>query len=286
VAVTDVVEGLRLIAWGLVKKAVFADRLALIVDRVYAQPAAFDGWACLVATYGFALQIYFDFSAYSEIAKGTARMFGVELVWNFDQPYLATDIRDFWRRWHISLSNWFRDYVFIPLGGSAGSRASTLRNLVVTMLLSGLWHGAAWTFVAWGLLHGGFLLFHALYRDSTLARLVRRLLGALYTPLSALGTFHVVCLGWVLFRAEHFADAGAVMRALGTLADAPPTGGQLLFMGATLGFLGASLLGRRWQVMDRIAGHDLLRAFFLLACFVTTWLGAADESPPFIYFQF
>src|SRR5262249_58391927 len=144
------VDGCRLILLGFAKKLILADNLAPWVDHVYAQPAAFPGWMLLQATVLFAFQIYCDFSAYSDIAIGTAGLFGFQLMRNFAYPYFATDVVDFWRRWHISLSTWFRDYVYVPLGGNRGSAAATVRNLLVTFLLSGLWHGASWRFVAWG----------------------------------------------------------------------------------------------------------------------------------------
>ena len=156
------VTGARMIAWGMFKKVVFADYCGTIADRAYNTAGAHDGWTLLVATYAFTLQIYCDFSAYSEIARGSARLFGIDLMRNFDQPYLTTNIRDFWRRWHISLSNWFRDYVYLALGGNRRGRVLTLVNLAITMLLSGLWHGAAWNFVIWGAIHGLMLIIERL----------------------------------------------------------------------------------------------------------------------------
>lgn len=152
-------EGGVLILWGLVKKVLIADRLAVYVDVVFADPANFTGYQCALATLFFAVQIYCDFSGYSDIARGLAKTLGIELMTNFNVPYFSSSIREFWQRWHISLSTWFRDYVYIPLGGSRSSELIMKRNLLITFLVSGLWHGAAYTFLIWGLLHAmGYLL--------------------------------------------------------------------------------------------------------------------------------
>ena len=201
--VENLVSGAQLIVWGMFKKVVIADQCGRLVDRVYADPGAYDGWSALVATYAFALQIYCDFSAYSEIARGSARIFGVDLMRNFDQPYLTGDVAEFWRRWHISLSNWFRDYVYIPLGGSRSGKARTLVNLTITMFLSGLWHGAAWTFVLWGLFHGLLLLLEAQVGRRVRARLPD---SALVRLGSWALCFHLVSFGWILFRADSVAQ--------------------------------------------------------------------------------
>ena len=136
------------------QKLVIADNLGLFVDPIYSESGEYGAIALLTASFLFALQIYFDFSAYSDIARGLAKTLGINLIRNFDSPYFATSIRDFWRKWHISLTTWFRDYVYIPLGGSRQSRSTTISNVLTVFLLSGFWHGANWTFIVWGLIHG------------------------------------------------------------------------------------------------------------------------------------
>jgi alginate O-acetyltransferase complex protein AlgI len=210
-------EGLERIALGLAKKVVVADTLALLVDPVFADPQGHGLFATWLAVLGFTAQIYADFSGYSDVAIGAARCLGYELPENFRHPYLATSPREFWRRWHISLSTWLRDYLFIPLGGSRGTPGATRRNLLITMLLGGLWHGAAWTFVTWGAWHGAWLALH------------RRLVDHGASPRTPLwlrrtGTLLGVMLGWVLFRAASFGDAftllGGLAGAHGLLAEA------------------------------------------------------------------
>ena len=153
-----VTSGLRKIAWGMFKKVVIADRLAVVVDQVYGSPEDFAGPAVLIATFFFAYQIYCDFSGYSDIAIGTARILGFDLITNFKRPYFARSIREFWQRWHISLSTWFRDYLYIPLGGNRVKRPRYYINLIIVFLICGLWHGANWTFIVWGALHGSYMI--------------------------------------------------------------------------------------------------------------------------------
>lgn len=209
--------GLKLMAWGLFKKMVIADRLAPLVDQVYADPQQQAAAALILATYCFGLQIYFDFSGYSDIAVGGARVLGVELMQNFRQPYLSCSLREFWRRWHISLSTWFRDYLYVPLGGNRLGRWRMGFNMLVVFLLSGLWHGANWTFLVWGGLHGlGVLFSHATegLRNWT-ARLtgldrspkLRRLLGIVFT-------FHFITFAWIFFRAPSISSAFRIVQKL------------------------------------------------------------------------
>lgn len=199
------ISGFRLILWGLFKKVVIADRLALYVNVVYNDAQAFTGLPLIVATVFFGFQIYCDFSAYSDIAIGTARVMGFTLMQNFRQPYFAGSVREFWSRWHISLSTWFRDYVYIPLGGNRVPPARNLFNLFVVFLLSGLWHGAAWTFVIWGTLHGLFVVVDAGLRGwAPAAGLMRlRLPGVVRVG----GTFALVSIAWIFFRANSLGDA-------------------------------------------------------------------------------
>lgn len=203
----DIQEGCWLIAWGLFKKLVIADNLALVVNQTFAPfdqmltgiSTPEDGLRLLVALYAFALQIYCDFSGYTDIARGTARLFGFNLMINFRLPYFATDPSSFWRRWHISLSTWLRDYLYIPLGGNRGSSLMTYRNLSLTMLLGGLWHGASWTFVIWGAYQGALLcIYRALGIDGERAGFAawKKLLMMVFF-------FQLTCIGWLIFRAQN-----------------------------------------------------------------------------------
>jgi D-alanyl-lipoteichoic acid acyltransferase DltB (MBOAT superfamily) len=202
-------EGLSRMGKGLVKKLLFADTLGAYVNLVFADPGQFDAGQILLAVYAFAIQIYCDFSGYTDIAIGLGRTLGYSIPENFAHPYHARSITEFWRRWHISLSSWLRDYLYIPLGGNRRGPSRTYVNLLITMAIGGLWHGAAWTFVIWGVLHGVLLA-------------VERRLGlrdALSPPalgglLRGLITFHLVCLGWVFFRAANLADAGLILQTL------------------------------------------------------------------------
>lgn len=284
--VDNLVAGLQMIAWGLFKKMVIADHCAGVVDRVFAAPDAYGGWSAVVAAYAFTLQIYCDFSAYSEIARGSARIFGVDLMVNFDQPYLARNISEFWRRWHISLSEWFRDYVYIPLGGNRGSRPRALANLTITMFLSGLWHGAAWSFVVWGLFHGLLLLIHALARPRLAAMAVLPGLRDAMAPLSWLLTLHLVVAGWILFRAGSLADAGAMFAAIGGALGSEIAPAQLVFILGFFGFVGLSALARRFRVFERIHGDPGLSLAFYTAVVAAILLLGKEGGGDFIYFQF
>jgi alginate O-acetyltransferase complex protein AlgI len=223
-------SGVRLVIWGLFVKMAVADRLAPVVDVIYNQPQAWSAGTLILGTIFFAFQIYCDFGGYSLIAIGCARMFGVDLMRNFAHPYLATNIIDFWRRWHISLSTWFRDYVYMPLGGNTGPRRRYLTNVMIVFLISGLWHGASWTFVIWGAFHGTWSILSRVTRDIR-ARIVNEQLSWapvwFLTLYRTLFTFTMVCVGWIFFRAPTFADASAVLS--GIFTGQPGTGQSLPF---------------------------------------------------------
>ncbi|HRX87557.1 MAG TPA: MBOAT family protein, partial [Phycisphaerae bacterium] len=211
-------EGGYLVLWGLFKKVVIAGNLATLVDGVFsAAPGAYSGGAVVVAVYAFAVQIYCDFSGYTDIARGCAKMMGFELMLNFNLPYFARNPADFWRRWHISLSTWLRDYLYIPLGGNRKGPRRTLINLALTMLLGGLWHGAAWTFVLWGAYQGGLLIVHRLAMPALnrWTQFKSQPVRAAWNALVIVVFFQFVCVGWLIFRAEsvgQIADmAGAVL---------------------------------------------------------------------------
>lgn len=200
--------GVQLIFWGLFKKIVIADRLAIYVDTIYNNVGHHTGPSYLIATYFFAFQIYCDFSAYSDIAIGSAKVLGFDLMENFRRPYFATTSVDFWRRWHISLSTWLRDYLYIPLGGNRRGVNRTHINLMITMILGGLWHGANWTFIMWGLLHGVLLIASKLTlatRDMFYKKL--RVPPVIVKIIRVFVTFHLVCFCWIFFRANTITDA-------------------------------------------------------------------------------
>jgi D-alanyl-lipoteichoic acid acyltransferase DltB (MBOAT superfamily) len=211
----NVRNGLCLMAFGFFKKVVVADRLAEYVNAVYNNPIEHGGFSTIIATYFFAFQIYCDFSGYSDIAIGAALVLGVQLMTNFRQPYFSRDIGEFWARWHISLSTWFKDYVYIPLGGNRNSKWRWYYNLMVVFVISGLWHGADWNFVIWGMLHGLFIIGSVIaqgrspYRDSD-----RTIVPACNwkTWLQVFFTFHLVLLGWVFFRANNVSDAILIIK--------------------------------------------------------------------------
>ena len=199
----DFREGLRLIGWGLFKKVFIADNLAVhVVDPILDPSLGLGGVTLLLGIYGFALQIYCDFSGYSDVAVGSARCMGFRMRPNFDLPYFATSPKEFWAGWHISLSTWLRDYLYVPLGGNRGGH--THRNLILTMLLGGLWHGAAWKFIVWGAYHGALLVWFR--RRPPMARWP--------WALRVVAFFHFTCLGWLIFRARDLSDAGRILRSV------------------------------------------------------------------------
>lgn len=282
-------RALLLIAAGLFKKVVIANSLAtLLVDDVFANPAGFSASQVLLAIYGYAAQIYCDFSGYTDIAIGCALLLGYRFPDNFNAPYQAASPQEFWRRWHISLSTWLREYLYIPLGGSRHGHVRTQLNLMATMLLGGLWHGAAWTFVVWGGWHGLMLAVHREWERFWAARgggLWRQ--GLAWGIASRVLLFHAVCFGWVFFRAEGFDRAVAVLSQLVQgvwQADLAP--GMVL---CVLAGIGLQYLPRRMHLrlhLGAIRLHPLvLGSLFALALTAVEVLGPSAPAP-FIYFQF
>ena len=280
----DVRGALVLFLVGFFKKACVSDNLAPGIDRWFAAPAAFDTPSAWGAVLGYAVQIYCDFSGYSDMAIACAALLGYRLCLNFDFPYLASSLADFWRRWHVSLSTWLRDYLYVPLGGNRGSRLGTYRNLMLTMLLGGLWHGAAWTFVLWGGLHGLGLVVQRLWgehvsRESAAARVAARAAPLL--------TLAFVVLAWIPFRAEGMGRAVAAARAL---VGAGAEGARHL-PDAHLWVLPPLLLlhvatYRRW--LDgwwrRVPDWGFAGAYAVLAALVLAF--TTHDPQPFVYFQF
>jgi alginate O-acetyltransferase complex protein AlgI len=276
---------LLLIAGGLFKKVVISSLLAtLLVDKVFFDPDSFGSADLLLGAYGYAVQIYCDFSAYSDMAIGLAALLGFRFPRNFDQPYRATSLRDFWRRWHMSLSSWLRDYCYKPLGGSRGGFWFTARNLLLTMVLGGLWHGASLKFLAWGALHGAGLVveravepFFGAWSGGRLARWVRVVL-----------VFHLVCLGWILFRADSLDAALAYLQAMARMNDIPlqtsPFVIGLVVLGMALHALPRDLMARLGARLAVWPDWALAGAFASAALAIDA-LGPEGVAP-FIYFQF
>ncbi len=212
----DIADGLSLFVVGLFKKVALADYLALYVNKVYTAPEQFQSPALLLATFLFAWQIYFDFSGYTDMARGVARMMGFRLMLNFNNPYLAASLGEFWQRWHISLSSWFKDYVYIPLGGNRKGTLATYKNMFLTMVISGLWHGAAWTFVIWGALHAlGRFATRELERTAFYREKVPTLAKQLFV-------FVFVTFAWIFFKAESIGDAFVIVSRIFTSGFANP----------------------------------------------------------------
>ncbi|MCL4819259.1 MAG: MBOAT family protein [Vicinamibacteria bacterium] len=288
---------------GLTKKVVVADRLAVVADAVFASPAAWDPVTVWLGLLAYTLQIYCDFSGYSDMAIGTAHAIGFDLPENFDMPYLAASVAEFWRRWHITLSTWLRDYLYIPLGGNRSGAARTEINLMATMLLGGLWHGASWNFVLWGALHGGALVVHRAW--SRLGRPLPR-------PIATALTFAFVAACWVPFRATSFADTRTIFERLAGFGDgvawlpvSVPACAALALLGHALGVAaraaaaGAPRARRLFAAFDARVERDPIRGVSVRlggrtaggAALVSFWLlfvyyFAETDSSPFIYFQF
>lgn len=303
----NIKTGIYPVLWGLFKKVVIADNLASMVNTVYNHPQNQGGGAFLVATVAFAFQIYCDFSAYSDIARGSAKMLGFRLMENFHCPYFATSIQDFWRRWHISLSSWFKDYLYFPLGGSRKGKARTCLNVMIVFFVSGLWHGAALTFVAWGLLNGLYQVVSKLYdplRQKLLSRLPLRREGAPYRCFQVAVTFVLTCIAWVLFRANSLADALTAYQAICSIPVWGFGAARLEFSGHTLGLpmaalvvaLCALLLGvMDWLIHSKNLFQRLDRTvalryagYFLLAAAILLFgsYGEGYDPQAFVYFQF
>jgi D-alanyl-lipoteichoic acid acyltransferase DltB (MBOAT superfamily) len=273
--------GLTLIAFGLVKKVVLADYLAReVVDPVFAVPQAYDAPDVLLATYSYAAQIYCDFSGYTDIAIGLALLMGFVFPQNFDNPYRALGFRDFWRRWHMTLSRFLRDYLYIPLGGNRGGRLRTYRNLMITMVLGGLWHGAAWPFVLWGAFHGAGLVTEHLIGDERLERVPRWLRWFV--------TFHLICFGWILFRSQDLGLIGDFLARFGSLGE--PTLWTAPVIAAVAIVVGMQLLPERPLENLRIrierANPALLGAALAILIVVVGATVPSQGVPPFIYFRF
>ena len=275
---------LLLIAWGLFKKAVIASELATaLVDPAFFDPKARSSFDLLIAAYGYAVQIFCDFSAYTDMAIGIAALLGYTFPRNFDQPYRARSLQDFWRRWHISLSSWLRDYLYIPLGGSRGSTAFVCRNLMLTMVLGGLWHGASVNFLVWGGWHGAVQSAERVWRERR-----PRWWKPLPPGIATLATFHIVLFGWIFFRAPTLGEAGTYLAGLFTL-DWRNTLVTPLSLGLVALGIGINFLPPRWlpQLAERLRHWPAWRLGLLLGTtlFVIDTMRPAGVAP-FIYYRF
>jgi len=286
-------EGLFLIAIGLSKKIVIGDYLALnLIDRVYDAPLMYSAVEVYAATIGYALQIYCDFSGYTDIAIGSALLLGIRFPLNFNSPYKAHNIVDFWRRWHISLSTWLRDYLYIPLGGNRGTKARTYFNLLATMILGGLWHGAAWTFVAWGTLHGGALAVNKWLQDARSIKAPEATAAPAFYSIrhicSVIFTVHLVCAGWIFFRAESFEKARLIYSQLTTFTthhpNLPPSVLGILALGIFSHYVPDQLFCKMRNAFTQAPWF--VQGFLLIVVAIVLRRLASSESVPFVYFQF
>jgi len=273
----DMAEGLSLFVVGLFKKIALADYLAIYVDRVYGMPGEYQSGALMLATFAFAWQIYFDFSGYTDMARGLSRMMSIRITLNFNNPYLATGLGDFWHRWHISLSSWFRDYVYIPLGGSRKGRFNTYRNLFLTFVIAGLWHGAGWTFIVWGAFHGLGLI---LTRDWERSRFYQDKIPKI---LKQLWVFIFVCLGWIFFRAENINEALLIISRIFSSGWADAGFPLLLFFFILLAWLYQYIYESRVRYVLTPAAVRIT-IFILMILYLAICTGSVGQA--FIYQQF
>jgi D-alanyl-lipoteichoic acid acyltransferase DltB (MBOAT superfamily) len=277
VALRDFTDGLSIFVVGYFKKVALADYLAIYVAKVYGAPREFQAPALLLATFLFAWQIYFDFSGYTDMARGVARMMGIRLMRNFDNPYLAVSMGDFWRRWHISLSSWFRDYVYITLGGNRKGKLATYRNVFIAMVLSGLWHGAAWTFVLWGVIHAlGNFATRELERTAFYVNKLPRIVKQLFV-------FALVTFAWVFFRAHSIGDAWTIVDRIFTSGSADPSCPVLALVLIAAIWCYQFLFESRLRGLLELAVVRVSIVIFMLAYMILT---VPAEGKPFIYMQF
>lgn len=298
-----VVSGLRLMLWGFFKKIVIADNCAIIVNAVFNNPTPYAGAPLILASLLFAYQIYCDFSGYSDIARGAARVLGYELMLNFDRPYAAKSIPEFWRRWHISLSTWFKDYLYVPLGGNRVPALRRNMNLMIVFLVSGLWHGANWTFIVWGALHGAYIVLSNVtmpVRKPVHAFMDRLKLGFVRRTFAVIITFVLVTFGWIFFRANKLSDAVYIIRNM--LYDLPAPmetimksitslgldAQQLFWLAAAIVFMEAIQLTARWRPADEIFTALRRPGRWAMYYVLLVWILFLGQfgSREFIYFQF
>ncbi len=293
-----VTDGLKIMLWGFLKKVVIADRLAVVVNMVYNDPTGYTGVPLLLATIFFAFQIYCDFSGYSDIAIGAAQIMGFKLMDNFRRPYFSRSVSEFWKRWHISLSTWFRDYLYIPLGGNRVSVPRWYFNLFIVFLISGLWHGANWTFIIWGALHGFYLISGIVIKPAKdkLLEITRMVKFPKIIKLVEIGiTFILVNLGWIFFRANNVSDAFYIITHLFTNWSFNIS---KLIWGITPGYIAYCFIFIGFmEFIHLIQEHRSIRHFLNDRPLILRWgiyilllllilLFGVFNNTPFIYFQF
>ncbi len=276
-------KGIVLFLHGFVKKVLFADILARAIDPIFANPLSYSSGACLLAVYGFAFQIFWDFSGYTDMARGVAKTLGYDLPINFNLPYLSASFGEFWKRWHISLSSWLRDYLYIGLGGNRRGAIKTLRNVFITMALGGLWHGAQWHFVVWGIFHGMLLIV-----EHGMTMLVKSAVTAnrLVLVLRRLIVFHCVCIGWILFRCPNLTVAKNMFVSI--------LSGQWSLAYGQLFLLASVMIFMVWEIVSALANSDRHGDNEVFVKIKSVLSGAAvalafiysTTSAPFLYFQF
>lgn len=307
ILLSDFFVGLRLFGWGIFKKVVVADNLGKIVDQVFAQPASYDSVSLVIAVYAFAFQIYCDFSGYTDMARGLARMMGFNLSINFNLPYFSRNLTDFWRRWHMTLSNWIRDYVYIPMGGNREGEFRTYKNLIITMALCGLWHGAGFNYILWGVYNGVILALEKFLATTSLTRFWHN--RSVFTRIFV--NFHVICFGWILFRSEDMGHFFSYISSM--LHNSVVVPSEILHMASlnelvaylweTL-FVGSKshiilftfyviplVMVQAWQNKDQdhffeIKYNPVLKGSIYGLFFVGILLFGAEDGKQFIYFQF
>ncbi|HWR72681.1 MAG TPA: MBOAT family O-acyltransferase [Nitrospirota bacterium] len=289
-----VTGGLKRMAFGLFKKVVIADQLALVVNEVYGHPHDYTGFSLMFATFCFSYQIYCDFSGYSDIALGSAQVMGFRLMENFDRPYAAPSVTDFWRRWHISLTSWFRDYLYIPLGGNRVEKSRWYLNIFITFLISGLWHGANWTFIAWGALNGMYLLLSiwaAPLRETVIRLTSMRKHPRLHRTFRAVATFLLISFAWIFFRSNSLGDAVYIITHLFSGLTGVSRSSGVAFNGSVLYFIlfmEYVQYTHRMKMGNLFSGMPVLLRwsfYYALVMFIVVYFGASNEQQ-FIYFQF
>lgn len=289
------VEGCRLILWGMFKKIVIADSLALLADPIFKNPQEYNGISLMIGAISFSFQIYCDFSGYSDIALGTAKLFGFELLSNFKFPYFSRDVSEFWRRWHISLSSWFRDYLYIPLGGSKKGKLKAFRNTFIIFIVSGFWHGASWNYIIWGFIHAcGFLPLLLLNRNRKhITEIVahHRKLPNLKEIRQMLSTFFFVTIAWIFFRANGTKIAFNYIKTMvNSIINSPSQVLKFDFDMSPFVYILPIIIGdwylRRDERSLRLINNTVIRYFiyFVIISLITIYLGITQSN--FIYFQF
>ena len=286
-------EGCYLIFWGLFQKIFIADNLAKIVNYYFLPADSYNGATVILGLYAFAFQIYCDFAGYSNIARGLGKVMGFDIMVNFNLPYFATNPSEFWKRWHISLSTWLKDYLYIPLGGNKKGTLVTCRNLAITMFLGGLWHGAAWTFVLWGIYHGLLLIIHKLLVHilGKIPAIKNYFLDKTWYFLRIIFFFHLVCIGWLFFRAQSMEQVYKMLHGLIFNFKILPGLGMRLISEKLIFFLGMLIIAEIFQFVSKdqlvvFKSNRYFRGAFYYVCFILLMVWGAFGVNQFIYFQF